>query len=306
MKIESVVVTVPASTSNLGSGFDTLGLALNLFNSITVTRTRQRGVTIISALPEGDDGNAAAMAAEAAKLFFQAARRPSFGLEVSLSGEIPIARGLGASATLRLGMLAALNELAQTRWSRQQLLDLATALERHPDNASPAVFGGFIVSGMVGKKVRCLRFPVSPRARFVTLIPAFPLSTDKARALMPDGYSKADTLHCLNRAALITAAFAGGTLEDLRGLFDDRAHQPYRETLIPELSRVIRAGEKAGAIGGWLSGAGSGIICLTFQKAGRIAQAMQKQLPNSEVRILTAENEGFRVETNVLPLTRGS
>ena len=179
MKTESVAVTVPASTSNLGSGFDTLGLALNLYNRIVVTRTAGQGVRIVSALPEGDDGQAAAMVAEAAKLFFQQTRRPSFGMEVSLSGDIPIARGLGASATVRLSSLAALNELTRTRWNLQHLLDLATALEHHPDNASPAVFGGFTVSGMVGKKVRCLRFPVSPRARFVTLIPAFPLSTAK-------------------------------------------------------------------------------------------------------------------------------
>ncbi|MBI4327580.1 MAG: homoserine kinase [Chloroflexi bacterium] len=306
MKIASVAVTVPASTSNLGSGFDTLGLALNLYNRIVVTRRAETGVKFISAPPADDDGKAAAMVAEAARLFFQKTRQSPFGLEVSISGDIPMARGLGASATVRLGLLAALNELARTRWNRQQLLELATALERHPDNASPAALGGFTVSGMVGKAVRCLRFPVSPRARFVTLIPAFPLSTDQARAVMPDGFHKADTLHSLNRAALITAAFAGGSLEVLRGLFDDRVHQPYRATLIPQLSHVIRAGEEAGAIGGWLSGAGSGIICLTFHKADQIAQAMQKELPDSDVRILTAENQGFRVETNVPPPARGS
>ena len=121
------------------------------------------------------------------------------------------------------------------------------------------------------------------------------MSTEKARRLVPDSFSKADTVHNLNRAALISAAFASGNYASLRGLFDDRVHQPYRQALIPQLSRVIRAGEKAGAIGGWLSGSGSTIICLALANAAAVAKAMQRQLANSATRILAAENAGYKI-----------
>jgi homoserine kinase len=140
-----------------------------------------------------------------------------------------------------------------------------------------------------------LRCPVSPKAKFVTLIPRFELSTEQARKLVPQTFSKADTVHSLNRAALISAAFALGDYESLRGVFDDRVHQPYREQLIPQLSAVIRAGEKAGAIGGWLSGSGSTIMCLTLENPETVAQAMQRVLKDSDVQILTADKDGVKV-----------
>src|SRR6185436_5130181 len=145
---------------------------------------------------------------EAAVLFFRRTRVPTFGVEVAVSGKVPVARGLGASATVRVGLLAGLDALAGTRWPRVQLLQLATRLEGHPDNASPAIFGGFTVSGMVDGEVRCLSFPVRPKLKCVTLIPRFGIATEKARQLLPTSYSKADTAHALNRSALISAALA--------------------------------------------------------------------------------------------------
>jgi homoserine kinase len=218
-----------------------------------------------------------------------------FGIEVALEGNIPVARGLGYSATARLGVVAALNELSGVGWNREKLLELTTALEGHPDNASPAIFGGVTVSGIVGRDVRCLRFRVNPKLKLVTLVPLFQISTEKARTLLPKALSRADATHSLNRAALITAAFAGKNYESLRGLFDDRIHQPYREPLIPQLGQVIRAGERAGAIGGFLSGSGSAIICLTLENSEAVAKAMWEQLPSSEMLTLTTDNTGFRI-----------
>jgi homoserine kinase len=290
------MVKVPGSTSNLGSGFDTLGLAVKLYNFVRVTRAAGREVEIVSSVSPAGRARLSAMLSEAAGLFFRRARLPAFGLEVSLCGDVPGGRGLGASATARLGVVAALNELARAGLSRQQLLELVTTLEGHPDNASPALFGGFTVSGLVGKSVRCLAFPVGPELKCVTLIPAFEISTEKARKLVPKSFSKADTVHSLNRAALITAALASGNHEALRGVFDDRVHQPYRERLIPRLSRVLRAGERMGALGGFLSGSGSAMMCLTLERAGAVAEAMRREMPDSEVKILTADNAGFVVE----------
>ncbi len=292
---KTAVVRVPASTSNLGSGFDTLGLAVKLYNQIRVTAVTGKGVDILSTIGEEDRVSARMMMEEAGKAFFERTGRSSFGVEVSLKGNVPVARGLGYSATARLGLVAGLNELSGTVLDRQQLLEMVAGLEGHPDNASPAVFGGFTVSGMVGERVRCLRFRVSPTLKLVALIPRFKINTEKARRLLPESFSRTDTAHSLNRAALITAAFAARDYEALRGLFDDRVHQPYREPLIPQLSRVIRAGEAAGAIGGFLSGSGSAIICLALEGPEAVARAMRQELPDSKVNILVPDNDGLRI-----------
>jgi homoserine kinase len=291
----SATVRVPGTTANLGPGFDTLGLAVRLYNFVEVQPVAKRGVEITSPISDEARAGATAMLSESAALFFKRAKKKSFGFRISLTGEVPIARGLGSSVTARLGVVAALNELTGAKLDRPALLDLVTELEGHPDNAAPAIFGGFTAAGLVGKSVRVVRVPVSPKVKFVTLIPRFELSTEKARKLVPQSFSKADTVHNLNRAALISAAFALGDYEALRGTFDDRVHQPYREQLIPQLSAVIRAGEKAGAIGGWLSGSGSTIMCLTSQNAEAVAKAMQRQLKDSDVFILQADRDGVKI-----------
>lgn len=290
----SASVRVPGTTANLGPGFDTLGLALRFYNRCQVTRRSVRGVNIVSPIAEDARAGATAMLTEAAKLFFRRAKRPTFSFDIALTGDVPIARGLGSSVTARLGCVAALNRLVGEPLGRPELFQLVTELEGHPDNAAPAIFGGFTASTMVGKEARAVRFPVSRAAKFVTLIPNFEVSTPMARKLVPQQFSKADTVHCLTRVALITAAFASGDLEALRGCFDDRIHQPYRESLIPQLSAVIRAGEKAGAIGGWLSGSGSTIMCLTLANPEAVAKAMHRALPDSQVHLLEADRDGLR------------
>lgn len=290
----SASVRVPGTTANLGPGFDTLGLALRFYNRCEVTRRAARGVNIVSPIAEDARAGATAMLTEASKLFFRRAKVPAFGFDIALTGDVPIARGLGSSVTARLGCVAALNRLVGEPLGRPELFQLVTELEGHPDNAAPAIFGGFTASTMVGREARAVRFPVSRAAKFVTLIPNFEVSTPMARKLVPQQFSKADTVHCLTRVALITAAFASGNLEALRGCFDDRIHQPYREALIPQLSSVIRAGEKAGAIGGWLSGSGSTIMCLTLAKPEAVAKAMHRALPDSRVHILEADRDGLR------------
>jgi homoserine kinase len=291
----SVTVRVPASTSNLGPGFDTLGVALKLYNRIRLEPCAGKSVLIVSPLDAGRRAGASAMVAEAAATFFKHTRQAAFGLRISLEGEIPLSRGLGSSATLRLGVIAGLNALAGTGLDPLQIMHLVTGLEHHPDNAAPATLGGFTAAGLVDGEVRCLRFPVSPRLKFVTLIPHYEISTVKARQLVPPTFSRADTVHNLNRSALISAAFASAQYEALHGLLEDRVHQPFREQLIPQLNRIIRAGEKAGAIGGWLCGSGPAVVCVTLQQADAVAAAMQRQLRDSDVHILAADNEGVKI-----------
>ncbi|HTG45022.1 MAG TPA: homoserine kinase [Verrucomicrobiae bacterium] len=293
MKNEFVTVRVPGTTSNLGPGFDTLGVALRLYNYITVSRRESRKPVSNGAQPADISGGA--MVREAGDLFFRQTKTRRFAFKIIVTGDVPIARGLGSSVTVRLGVVGGLDRLAGTRLGRDRLLDLVTELEHHPDNAAPALFGGFTIAGMIGSGVRCLPFPVKNPARFVALIPRFELSTEAARKLVPETFSKADTVHNLNRTAFISAAFASGKYGVLRGMFEDRVHQPYRERLLPQLSKVIQNGERAGAVGGWLSGSGSTIMCLATARTARpVATAMQAALPDSDLRILAADNDGLR------------
>jgi homoserine kinase len=290
-----VCIQVPASTSNLGSGFDTLGLAVRLYNRVRVRPSGNKQMVPTWQMSEEDRSWFAVALSDAANVFFRTTGVRRFGAEVNLQGDVPVARGLGASATVRVGVLAALNELSGAGLDRETLLSMAAELEGHPDNASPAIFGGFTVSGKVAGVVRCSSFRVASRLKLVTLMPSFGISTEAARRLMPPTYSKADAAHALNRAALITAAVASRNYENLRGVFDDRLHQPYREKLLPQLSEVIRAGERAGALGGFLSGSGSSIICLALTRADFVRRAMQKVMHDAEVKILEADNWGMKV-----------
>ena len=290
-----VTVRVPASTSNLGPGFDTLGIALRLYNRVRVEPAKAPGPRIVSSIAEDARPGATRIIADAAQAFFKRARRRPFGFDIHLSGDVPMARGLGSSVTVRLGTVAALNELARQPLERRALFEIVADLEGHPDNAAPAAFGGFTAAAIVDGVARCVRLPVSSKFKFVALIPPFEVPTDAARRLVPQSFSKTDTVHNLTRTALITAAFAQGNAEALRGAFDDRIHQPYREPLIPQLTRVIRAAEAAGAIGGWLSGSGSTILCVATQNLDAIGRAMLRQLPGSAISVLAADRTGYAV-----------
>jgi homoserine kinase len=276
--MQQVTVRVPASTSNLGPGFDCLGIALRIYNNITVSRGRGRPVPV--------------MARSAAAAFFDRAGSRAFSFSCSIAGDIPQSRGLGGSATLRLGVLHGLNELANRPFQRREIFELAARLEGHPDNAAPACYGGFnIVRGLAHQM-----FTVSGQLHFVLLIPDFEIATTEARQLLP---SRVDRLHAVENsrnACAITAAFASREYEILRGAFVDRLHQPFRKKLIPFLDDVIAAAESAGALGAFLSGSGSTICAVTLRSPERIARAMlaAANSPGTRTLITTADNRGAR------------
>lgn len=271
MNQKQVTVRVPATTANLGPGFDTLGIALSLYNRITV----RLGVTRPS------PGNK--MMREAACAFFAAAKRRIVPVDVSIHGEIPISRGLGSSVTVRLGIVMGLNELHGRPLSQRRLLEVVTGLEGHPDNAAPALLGGFVASATIDDEIRTFRAEIPSRVKFVAVIPDIEIETTKARKVLPARVTLHDAVTNVNRVALITAAFVGGDYWALRGVFEDTLHQPYRRKLLPPLFEVIRAGERAGALGGWLSGSGSTIICVTLDHAQRVASAMRRELARRKI-----------------------
>jgi len=277
--VQQVTVRVPASTSNLGPGFDCLGVALSLYNDITVSR--------------GKRGAVSAMIRDAARKFFAAAQCKAFEFSCDIRGDIPIARGLGSSVTVRLGVLHALNEIVGTNLTRHELFTLCAELEGHSDNAAPASFGGFTLA----RGLEIQNFDVSPQLRFILLIPNFEIATNAARQLLPSKISRTDAVRNIANASAIATAFATGDYERLRGCFVDYLHQPFRKKLVPFLEDTIRSAETAGALGAFLSGSGSAICAIALRNPRKIAGAMLRasRQKDAGVTITRADNEGAQI-----------
>ena len=278
--MNKVTIRVPATSANLGPGFDCLGLALDLHNRVTVDRAGA--------------GISDAMVGAAADAFFAAAGLQAFAYGWSIEADIPRSRGLGSSVAVRLGILHGLNELAGRPLDAGQVYLICAKLEGHPDNAAPAAFGGFAAARPDGTYFRC---DVSPDLRCILLVPPDEVDTDASRLRLPDHVPHLDAVFNISHASLITAAFASQRYELLRGSMSDRLHQPYREPAIPHLRPAIVAGVKAGALGGYLSGSGSAVACLTLGDPGAVAAALQSVLPRAQVLILGADNHGVAVES---------
>jgi homoserine kinase len=297
--MQQVTVRVPASTSNLGPGYDCLGVALRLHNSVTVVRGKMRR----SSHPQIVD--------EAAERFFKQTRRRAFSFSFSIVERVPRCRGLGSSATVRLGILLALNHLVGKPLDRLTVFRLCAELEGHPDNAAPATFGGFTVvqsSASVSlaraKREASLavqRFDVAPRLYFVVLVPDLEIETARARRILPSKISRVAAVENCANACALTAAFASQDYEKMRGAFSDNLHQPFRAKLVRFLPRVIEAAERAGALGAFLSGSGSAIAAVTLEAPDKIATAMARAAAVPAHTIIThVDNRGAQV----LPIRR--
>jgi len=205
---------------------------------------------------------------------------------------VPQSRGLGSSVTVRLGVLHGLDEMSGAKLGAKRLYELCAQLEGHPDNAAPAAFGGFTVARAGAETLRC---EVDDTLKFILLIPDFEVSTPEARKVLPDTIPRSGAVTSVANACRITAAFLQRRYDLLRGCFADGLHQPFREPLIPFLSKAIAAGERAGALGGFLSGSGSTICCITLDNEDAIATAMLDTAPpGSHVVVTTADNQGTR------------
>lgn len=306
----AVRVTVPASTSNLGPGFDTLGLALNLRNefsfqvaggfrnspesSIALTvEGRGEGV-----LPTGR-GNLVIQAAE--KVFARAKEYPE-RLSVRLVNRVPLASGMGSSATAIVGGLVAANELCGRPFSTEQLLAIGTEMEGHPDNVTPALYGGLTIS-VVGEDGQVHLLQPRPRNDLICVfcVPGRPLPTRLARRALPKRYTRADAVFSLSRAAMLSTLLQGGNARLFRVAMQDRLHQPYRAKLMPGLLDAVARAQEAGALGACFSGSGPTILALVDRTGSpdRVGHAMARAFEShripSEVLTLNISRVGARV-----------
>ena len=263
---DSVTVRVHATSANLGPGFDSLGLALAVTEDITIS-VGHDGATA-SGIPR--------LALDAARAAYRLAKRPTPELIIKATGEIPIGRGLGASAAARAAGMLGANALMGGQLSDDQLLTLGANLEGHADNMAPALFGGLRVVVRDGDGYRHIAAPIAPGLKVVLFIPDFDMPTGESRQLLPTSLSKEDAVHNIGRAALLVAALGRGEWDALDLATQDRIHQPARSQLFKAMPEIFAAAKDAGALCAYLSGGGSTIAAFAIADEERIARAMMQ------------------------------
>lgn len=279
---KTVKVRVPATSANCGPGYDSMGVALTLYNEFSYTVDTKSDGIVIDVQGEGADvigGGRDNLAVEAfMRVWHDVCGSKEPGLKISMLNRVPQSRGLGSSSTAIVAGVMAADFVTESHMSREEMLQYANAVEGHPDNVAPAIFGGFTVS--ILEEGRALTVPVAVKLplRFIAVVPEFPLSTSKARAVIPEKVAHKDAVFNASRAALLVAALVQGDKEHIAAALEDRLHQPYRSELIPGCEAVFEAACAAGAYKCIISGAGSTLMAYAAPEADAdaIAEAMVK------------------------------
>ena len=287
-----VTVRVPATTANLGPGFDCLGMALDLWNQVQVSLEERPSVSVqgqgAGELPEDRDN----LVYRAVEHLYQSRGMVAPGLTVRCRNEIPLERGLGSSAAAIVGGLLAANLLMsrasgdgepRATLSLEELLELAVYLEGHPDNVAAALYGGMRLVAQEGPTLLCSPVPVPEEIHAVLFIPETRIATEDARAVLPDSFSRSDAVYNAGRVGLLVNAMATGRLEDVIYGTQDRIHQPYRQRLFPAMKVIFAGALKGGALGVFLSGSGSTVMALTRGREMTVAYEMAEAARQASV-----------------------
>ncbi|MBI2867846.1 MAG: homoserine kinase [Chloroflexi bacterium] len=299
MSPHRVTVRVPATTANLGPAFDCMGIALDMHNQVTAALSPEMRIVNMGEGAERLPTSAQHRVYQAIEQLYNHLGRPIPTLSLQCTNTIPLLRGLGSSAAAVVAGLVAANALAGSLLSAKDLLPLAAATEGHPDNAAPALFGGCQLCVQDQGKWLVTSVPLPASLRFVLFIPDFTMPTKKARAVLPRHVPRDVLVFNTSRTALLVNALATGRTELLSVATQDQVHQPPRQSLFPAMPHIIAAAREAGALGAFLSGAGSTIAAMVNAQAEEVAQAMaqaaHKEGVKGEARIVSAALKGAEV-----------
>ena len=254
-------VRSPASSANLGPGFDSLGLSVPLYTVLRVWPQERSEVVPMGAELEGTPADESNYVYRAMLLTAQRAGKSLPPARIEIETEVPLARGLGSSAAALVAGIVAANVLLGHPLDDSAVLDVAAREEGHPDNVAPALYGGIVVATLDKLGTHHVRLEPPAHLGVTVLIPDFELSTSKARAVLPTEYSRADAVHALSHSALLAAALATGRLDLLQHAMQDYIHQIWRAPLVPGLSDILESAHQHGALGAALSGAGPTVLC---------------------------------------------
>lgn len=292
-------IDVPATSANLGSGFDSLGIALSMGNRVWMEESDFLEISCTDGVQvPTDESN---LIFWAAKHLYEICGKKLPGLKIIQENNIPMARGLGSSSACIVAGILGANRFMGNPLSQTDLINLAARIEGHPDNTSPAISGGLVASAMEGERVYSVSVPVSEKIRFAVLIPPFELKTEKARAALPKTYSREDAVYNLSRSGLMTASLFSGELHNLRVAVQDRIHQPYRSGLIEHYDDVFRMSYELGSLGTYVSGAGPTIIAMIDTENAKAfgencaSHLAEKGISGWRVEILRADPHGAQI-----------
>lgn len=271
---QSVTVHVPATTANLGPGYDCLGLALALHNEVRLSLADADSVEIEGEGAESLPCDATHLVLGAAQAAADAAGERLPRLALRQLNRIPLARGLGSSSAAIVGGVVGANELLGLGLDERAMLDVCTRVEGHPDNVAPALLGGLTVCCTVGEQVLCRRLDVAPGLSCVVAIPDFEVATRDARRALPQTVEHADAVFNLCRVGLIVSALVSGDFDVLGEAMRDRLHQPHRAHLVPGMEATIAAARDAGAYSAALSGSGPTVAAFVSGDGEEVGRAM--------------------------------
>ncbi|GIO04941.1 homoserine kinase [Brevibacillus reuszeri] len=300
-----VKVTIPASTANLGPGFDALGMAFQLYSVVEMAISDETTIELVGKELQGTPADKSNLLYQVAAGLFEEAGLSVPELFIRAASDAPLTRGLGSSAAAIVGALVAANQLAGEPFTRDQLFAKASQMEGHPDNVGASMFGGIIVATMPdqeGAAVPYVKLPVPQGLQTLVVIPEFPLSTEKARKVLPQVYSKQDVVYNVGHSSLLVAALAQGRLDLMGQAMADRLHQPYRAELVPGLKDILDQATQHGAAGAALSGAGPTILCFfqTEEEQARLREFVDRVMKGHDisyrVMILLPDEHGVQVE----------
>ena len=272
-----ITVRVPATSANMGPGFDSLGIALKLYNDFGFRELEEDGLKF-KGMPE-EFCNENNIIYQAMKHCFDKAGYKIKGLEISeLTQDVPVSRGLGSSSTCIVGGLVGANEILGKKFSNEELLEMAVEIEGHPDNVAPALLGGMVVAIIDENKTFYDKVNVKKGIKFVSIIPNFRLSTKKARSVIPQQISLKDGVYNVSRAALMVSCFSSGKYDLIKYACKDAFHQNYRAKLIPGFEEVYNKSYELGAWGCYLSGAGPTIMAIINEDDERFSNKLREFL----------------------------
>ena len=282
----------------MGPGFDCLGMALDIWNTVEVT-VGGSGVDISG---EGHDSlpkDASNLVHKSVARVFEELGRDVPEFRLSCHNEIPLARGLGSSSASLIGGLTAGNELCDQAFTEDEILQIASEIEGHPDNVTPALYGGFRIAVNHNGRIISAPVPIPEGLEAVLFIPDVPMPTEEARGILPPEISRTDAVHNIGRAALLVQAFTSGDLSLLDIATGDVLHQPARQAIFPAMKNMFRAAMAVGALGVFLSGAGSTVLALARDKEFTIgyemADAAAKSGIEGQVKITKPVSQGAQV-----------
>ena len=293
-------VRVPATSANLGAGFDCLGLAVNLYNFVDMAEHDR--VEISSLDGSWVPTTAANLIYSSAEHLYGLCGKKLRGLKIHQTNNIPMTRGLGSSSACIVGGLVGANTLLGSPFSKAELVNIASFLEGHPDNTTPALLGGIVTSVLEEDKVYWVKQEVANSLRLVAIIPDFKLSTAMAREVLPASVSHMDARYNLSRAALFSASLLQGKYENLRIAVGDRLHQPYRMKLIAHADEVFAKSYELGAYAVYVSGAGPTMMTLVDGKDTAFVEKLRSYLGELSldgwgIKELAIDNAGAIVES---------